>query len=628
MPAAPSQFTVTSGTSYTTPVTNVLVKFNSPTAGAKTVDIPASTGSLTTIVLFDLYGAINGPAAGGADSYNITPVPASGNIYGNYVVSTAGGAVTLLDATEGWTAIDGLFETGGSGGFTGAFNLSDYGASSALADNATVIQNCINAAEAYAATTTTGGAVVIADSATYKILSGLTYNPALISINWNGATIDATGMTSGSCFTVNSTNTSFGQNERNVFQNLSLNGPGLGNAVDMFTFQTANPNTNAQSIFRNVLGVGFRRGHVYSNNAYLVGWYDSIVANCATGVYFPAGATNSVENIKYFGGVIGQNTLAIDMETSTAGELHCFGVSFDFNGAVATVNQGMLVLHACSLETLNLSAPYLHVGNGSGAVIIARDCHVLCDESTNSMYSFQADGLGTLILDGCFMNNLSNGNSINQLTTGTGTIIIKNTQGFAFSGAFLGSINNTMGSLNSSLNAFADGGFESSTQTIVDQIFIYNDTAAITNPYTGTNISMVINNTFPITGAQSLAVTKAGAATTAAGFCICAPCLPGQTAVGLLNFRKPGTATGSILTSVGWGLVKYVSGVPTLTNFSLINQGPSNFTSADSGLLAFGQAFNPLFRAPAWATHYVWRVDMTSFNAGVIYYDNCNFSGV
>lgn len=102
---APTQITITTGTVTTVSGTNILVKMNSPTAGNKTVYVEGTPGDLTTIVIFDLYGAIHGSNAGGADTYPITPVALSGNIYGMNELYTCAASLTLNGATEGWVSI-------------------------------------------------------------------------------------------------------------------------------------------------------------------------------------------------------------------------------------------------------------------------------------------------------------------------------------------------------------------------------------------------------------------------------------------------------------------------------------------------------------------------------------------
>lgn len=93
-----SEHTVTSGSSYTASL-NELVKFNSNSGLAKTLNIPAPTGTLNIIIFADIFG----------DGYNnpITPVPAAGLILNplSAQVYTNGGSVTLLDTLGGWLPI-------------------------------------------------------------------------------------------------------------------------------------------------------------------------------------------------------------------------------------------------------------------------------------------------------------------------------------------------------------------------------------------------------------------------------------------------------------------------------------------------------------------------------------------
>lgn len=92
---------VSSGTTATVSQVATSVLVNSATAGAKTITIPASTGSKQIITITDYLGNAD-PLTGG---WAITAVPATGSITGLNQVYTAHGSITLYDSSIGWVSI-------------------------------------------------------------------------------------------------------------------------------------------------------------------------------------------------------------------------------------------------------------------------------------------------------------------------------------------------------------------------------------------------------------------------------------------------------------------------------------------------------------------------------------------
>jgi hypothetical protein len=85
---------VTSGTSGTASVINTILIFNSATAGAKTANIPASTGSLGIIIIFDMKGTA------GTDNIGVNRTVLGVNeVYTNF------GSITLIDTSLGWLSV-------------------------------------------------------------------------------------------------------------------------------------------------------------------------------------------------------------------------------------------------------------------------------------------------------------------------------------------------------------------------------------------------------------------------------------------------------------------------------------------------------------------------------------------
>ena len=92
-----TQQIVSSGSTYTSATSSTFIGWNSATTANKTTNIPASAGTLTQIIISDLYGT--------AGTYPISIVPASGSIIGTNSIYTNNSSITLLDTNNGWMSI-------------------------------------------------------------------------------------------------------------------------------------------------------------------------------------------------------------------------------------------------------------------------------------------------------------------------------------------------------------------------------------------------------------------------------------------------------------------------------------------------------------------------------------------
>lgn len=92
-----AQKTVSTGSTDSTLVANLIILWNSSTASPKTQTIPTSTGSLKTIIIVDV--------AGTAELYPITAVPVSGSLISTADVYTNNGSITLIDTSLGWVSL-------------------------------------------------------------------------------------------------------------------------------------------------------------------------------------------------------------------------------------------------------------------------------------------------------------------------------------------------------------------------------------------------------------------------------------------------------------------------------------------------------------------------------------------
>ena len=550
-----------------------------------------------------------------ADNQKITAMTgASGPLAGNEVIPYA------ISGNSTNYNVPSNFLTGRK-----VFSLAAYGALGVAADDCPAIQNAINAAAAYQR-----GGVVVADSITYNCLTGLHYDPSLVSIEWNNATLNAHNMTTGPLLTIGQAGGYQGEpSERNIFENLDILGPGKSSSVDMFYFNSTGGNATSRSVMQNIHesksggSYGFRNALVFANNAYIISLYSMAIFDNAIGVYFPAGCTNCLENIHFYGGVIAQNDMAIEMDANTMADIRFTGTSFDFNGQTANVQYGVLQMTDCHLEENSLPSPMVWVHDYGGASATIVNGLILVDEGpAHANPVFEVDGNGTIQVDHSFLHNLVS--TSDQLVTGTGSFTITNTMGFANPGGNVGLLNTKINTLNSAQNLMGDGGFERADGVIADPVFITNDTAPITNPWTGANIQLSLSTDDPHTGTQSLKVNKVGGAGTLATVYLATPVAKQQGAIGEIYYDKPGSATGTFPICAQWIQISQFSGVPKVVRNWAYACNNRTYTSSPSGWQKFSVAFNPVFRAPAWATHFAWSLDITNLDAGPIYIDDVN----
>lgn len=125
MSTYPNQIFIRSGNSYTALDTNLYIGWNSPDASVKTVTIPISIGSLTTIVVQDVFG--------NAATYQITIVPVSGYIIGSNLIQSNNGSITLLDTTQGWSVVSAPSSSGSSTSPGGSDTDVQYNSSGSFA---------------------------------------------------------------------------------------------------------------------------------------------------------------------------------------------------------------------------------------------------------------------------------------------------------------------------------------------------------------------------------------------------------------------------------------------------------------------------------------------------------------
>lgn len=165
--------------------------------------------------------------------------------------------------------------------------------------------------------------------ATCKINSGLQFNAACVGLVSNGATLDATALSSGAAITVNTSQpqSPFGENTP-PWDGVHVIGPGATtNTVGLLVQSGA-------VVFNNANISNFGVGVQFGANTFLDRFEAPMIWNCTTAVNFAAGG-NAGENITFEGGSIFGSQVGFQ---NNGGELNIDGVSIDGLSDAAIVN--------------------------------------------------------------------------------------------------------------------------------------------------------------------------------------------------------------------------------------------------------------------------------------------------
>lgn len=208
-----------------------------------------------------------------------------------------------------------------------------------------------------------------------KINSGISIDASKIFLDFGGAMLDATGMTSGTAITIigsgtNPTNTddSYGQNMGGI-QRMKLFGPGRYNGVDGVLLTGDSGATaigSARTVINNSWIRHFRKGITFYHRAYLATIRECEVGSNILGVYSKGGGSDAYENVGFIRSTIGNNDINIYIE---AGYVHFNGCSIDYAEWVQmAVRVGMLSLLDCHVEFSIKSGNYGKSNNTNDAI--------------------------------------------------------------------------------------------------------------------------------------------------------------------------------------------------------------------------------------------------------------------
>ena len=184
----------------------------------------------------------------------------------------------------------------------------------------------------------------------------------------------------------------------------------------------------------------------------------------------------------------------------------------------------------------------------------------------------------------------------------------------------------TLPILSSSLNnKLMDPSMDAAT---LSDCFVWEDTAAITNRLTGTNITLARSNVTSRSGSNSLRATKVGANSNASGFAIVGQLSnPGGSICGTrFWWKNQNNLSGNIDVLLGFANVSQstVAGVPITNN--LLLSGVTTVSVTGVGTSNFVEFTAGGFVSPEWATHCFIIIKLNNFNTsgtnGSLFFDD------
>lgn len=454
---------------------------------------------------------------------------------------------------------------------------------------------------------------------TYKLNTGIIWRCDFVGFR-NGK-LDFSNMSSGNAITVTggASGSPYYQN-RTIADSVELIGPGKTSSVNGIVFNTSSEAGTSHLLLMSVNVHDFAIGHLYQNNAYGINFLNSDILHCGTCASMPASQTNSGERLTYIGCTFYNSDLALNIATGNA-SFHLIACSIDYNGGIATINGGRIFLTDCHIEASDYpTAPPIYVSGNGGTFEMKGGWLLLTGAIGTHLMTAMVDcettagGGGGAWFDKVFMHNLNG--TTDYFAIGSGNVIVKDVDTY--------DINYNPPLLSAVSNKLLDGGFESST--IMDWVFIANDTSAPNDRFVGANISLTLSNAYAHSGSQSLALTKVfGSGSQATAF-IAIPIKPNSRVGFRLYYTKPGTQTGPMY--LGWQYATFKGsnafGVP---QFSFLtgawNSTTVNFTSSAIDWTKW--SYTPQLgnnKVPVGATHLIIEINANSVNNGTIYFDD------
>lgn len=482
-----------------------------------------------------------------------------------------------------------------------------------VANDAAAIQSALNAAVA-------GGvpAEVFLPPGTFLIGSGLTVNATYVSLVGKGSKLNASSILTGAAVTITGTAAPpYNQAVVTPLSGIEIVGPGRAQVTSvgvLFNTTSAGAEGPSHVSLHNVVVHDFGNGYQFKDSAHNITLYNCEGWECGNVIDAPAAPVDGGERIVFVGCTFFNSGLAVSAQNSN-GELLFVGCSFDYNAQQIYVNDSRVYLYGCHIEATKTTYTAVPIMLDGSALFRMDGGWMLENDAPGPStigYVVDVDTNSKAIFDGVFINNMQTASG--HFATGAGRVLLNNCVSNATS--------QNPRILSSGENRLADGGFEAGVSLLVDDIFIVADSVAITNRTNGTNIDLDTSIAEANTGTQSLLVTKAGAAGTAAKFAIAVPVRSGSHPAWQGFVRKAGAQTGTLRITNAWALMRVNGdGVPTVGRSVDIATQTITFTAAAAPWTKYTNG-EPTIRTPAWATHFLVTFDLNDMAAGNLYFDD------
>jgi hypothetical protein len=465
--------------------------------------------------------------------------------------------------------------------------------------------------------------VVAGSTITLTNSNRLTIDVAYVHVDFQGALVDATALTSGVAITVTGTTNPPYQQATNGFTQLRLLGPGrtvTGVTGILFTGPTSTTDLSGPSHVQpeHVNLSAFATGVSYGNHTYAIDLANWDVYRCGTGILIPPSLADAGERYSFSNCVIFNNTVGYDNQLADA-DVFIFGGGIDYNSDANVKNAGGQVnLFGAHVENgAKTSADLVNTGNGG----------------TIRMHGGKFINTGPATWAAAILNNANNGGGV--FLEGTHLAGLTSTTGYLATGTGLTSTRGTTGydtattceAVADTADLLADGGFEQAQ--IVDRWYVAADTATVGsgNQYAGTNVSMALSTAQHHSGSQALKLTKVGAVGSAAGVTLAIPLDRGQRPRLRFYYTKPGTQTGTVFITARYAVAPTnpVNGLPKVLQGTILQQSTITLTSGTIGWTKWVLG-DPTVRTPMWATHLVLEFNLVSMAAGDFYVDDVEAS--
>lgn len=301
-------------------------------------------------------------------------------------VSVNGGPVVPIDADYG-ARLDRVESRKAD-----TFSIYDYGA---VGDGGTDDTSAVEATVA-AAVAAGGGIVWFGMNHTVKLTHRIDLPVGRVAYKGNGVTLDCSTVPDGDLFAVRFVpDTTDALVYTNWVEGVRILGP-LSEArtldgVFIGRLSGAPSGNVAGFAFRNVAVRGFRDNWVFGDQSWLFGFFQCASLAAWRRGYNIDAATNAGENYNFHGGVVadcrnaGGTAVGLYLSQAGAADVHCHGMSFDYDNVEVDVQSGTLSLHGCHLENYSTVAPMVRAvatGGFEHTTVSLLGCQVSPTEAT------------------------------------------------------------------------------------------------------------------------------------------------------------------------------------------------------------------------------------------------------